>query len=218
MHPMASFGGLARRCMLCGEPNICNLQQNVGFVQSTTHFREVEEQVTPPPRATHIPRVYCVGTTGGRFLFIFLKCVCVGLSSGAMCGGRLWGRQRPRPCPCSTCRLATPRLPMRTQGLREAQCAVCKGRLRSHRATHTPGRWPPVAALGFATLTLSTRPKSSALFMLSMQAAASPRSSYWTKAKPRCFSARQERRGWYMGVRRNIKMAGAHVSRCPSPS
>ena len=58
----------------------------------------------------------------------------------------------------------------------------------------SPGRWPPTDALGLAMLTLSTRPKSSALFMLSIASAASPRSSNWTKAKPRCFSAVQQAR------------------------
>lgn len=103
-------------------------------------------------------------------------------------------RRRRRPllsCPCSTCRLATPTLRMRTHARLEwGECARAGGGEESR----APGRWPPTAALGFATLTLSTRPKSSALFMLSMASAASPRSSNWTNAKPRCFSAHTKRR------------------------
>ena len=100
-------------------------------------------------------------------------------------------RRPPLSCPCSTCRLATPTLRMRTHARLEwGECARAGGGGESR----APGRWPPTAALGFATLTLSTRPKSSALFMLSMASAASPRSSNWTNAKPRCFSAHTERR------------------------
>ena len=84
-------------------------------------------------------------------------------------------------------------------------------------ASHAPGRWPPTAALGFATLTLSTRPKSSALFMLSIQSAASPRSSNWTKAKPRCFSAHTKRDEVSTQARGTNVGASAHVSRCPAP-
>ena len=99
-------------------------------------------------------------------------------------------RRPPLSCPCSTCRLATPTLRMRTHARLEwGECARAGGGGESR----APGRWPPTAALGFATLTLSTRPKSSALFMLSMASAASPRSSNWTNAKPRCFSAHTKR-------------------------
>ena len=83
--------------------------------------------------------------------------------------------------------------------MRLPDCRSDHQRLKRWEQVHgheqsSPGRWPPTDALGLAMLTLSTRPKSSALFMLSIASAASPRSSNWTKAKPRCFSAVQRAR------------------------